>query len=180
MKSEKHLLKRARTLDQHVLAEIYDRYSPKIYAYAVRMLGDDIRAEGCVTETFNRFLTALRQGSGPKAHLQAYLYRISHHLITEQLRCESTLSLDSGGSGDTVSDLSPREDALNAPMQGRVSEALRAISPDQRQVILLKYLEGWSNAEVAKAIDKPVDAVKSLHNRGLGALQRLLVQEVSV
>ena len=44
-------------------------------------------------------------------------------------------------------------------------------------MILLKYMEGWSNTEVAVAVDKPIGAVKSLQHRALNALYRLLVDE---
>ncbi len=69
MASEKQLLKRARKYDQQTLAEIYDRYSPGIFRYAVRLLKDGEQAENCVSETFSRFLSALQRGGGPKDHL---------------------------------------------------------------------------------------------------------------
>jgi RNA polymerase sigma-70 factor (ECF subfamily) len=59
----------------------------------------------------------------------------------------------------------------------RVRRALMHLTPDQRQVILLKYMEGWSNAEVAAAVNKPIGAVKSLQHRALNALHRLLVDD---
>ena len=48
---------------------------------------------------------------------------------------------------------------------------------EQRQVIVLKYLEDWTNEEIALALDKPVGAVKSLQHRALAALQRILIKE---
>jgi RNA polymerase sigma-70 factor (ECF subfamily) len=50
------------------------------------------------------------------------------------------------------------------------------LTPDQRQVVILKFLEGWSNAEVAETLNKPVGAVKSLQHRALGALRRILLE----
>ena len=179
MPSEKQLIKKARTFDQHALAEIYDQYSPKIYRYAIRLLGDDNQAEDCVSETFSRFLNALQQGGGPKAHLQAYLFRIAHNWITDQYRSQSPVSLDPDGPLEPVSDLDPQVIAEDSLLRDRIRGALKEITPDQRQVIMLKYLEGWSNVEVAKAVNKPVGAVKSLQHRGLAALRRLLVENVS-
>jgi RNA polymerase sigma-70 factor (ECF subfamily) len=52
--------------------------------------------------------------------------------------------------------------------------ALQKLTPDQRQVILLKFIEGFSNQEVAETLSKPVGAVKSLQHRALVALRHLL------
>ena len=56
----------------------------------------------------------------------------------------------------------------------QVRRALMQLTPTQRQVIVLKFLEGWSNAEIAKTMKRPVGAVKSLQHRALAALNRLL------
>ncbi|RPJ42394.1 MAG: sigma-70 family RNA polymerase sigma factor, partial [Chloroflexi bacterium] len=84
--NEPDLLSGARALDMETLAAIYDRYSSGLYAYAMRLLGDECLAEDCVAETFSRFLKGLRAGQGPDAYLQAYLYRIAHNWITDQYR----------------------------------------------------------------------------------------------
>jgi len=96
--SEKKLLKLARRFDQQTLGEIYDQYSPGLYRYAMRLLGNVDLAEECVAETFSRFLHALRGGGGPQDHLQAYLYRVAHNWITDQWRRQPPppMQLDEG------------------------------------------------------------------------------------
>ena len=177
MLSEKQLLKRARAFDRKVLAEIYDRYSPGLYRYAVRQLSDDIQAEECVAETFSRFLQILQGGGGPQEHLQAYLYRIARNWITDQFRRQPPLPLDPEIpiAGEASDD--PAFAVGHILQQERVRRALMHLTPDQRQVILLKYIEGWSNAEVAASVNKPIGAVKSLQHRALNALHRLLVDD---
>src|SRR5512146_3289115 len=86
--NEIELLAGAQSFDLDSLAIIYDVYSPGLYGYAMRLLGDDCLAEDCVSETFSRFLKALRAGKGPQDHLQAYLYRIAHNWITDRYRRE--------------------------------------------------------------------------------------------
>jgi RNA polymerase sigma-70 factor (ECF subfamily) len=60
--------------------------------------------------------------------------------------------------------------------QEEVRAALAHLTPDQRQVVLLKYLEGLENEEIAAALGKPLGAVKSLQHRALAALRRILVR----
>jgi RNA polymerase sigma-70 factor (ECF subfamily) len=174
MPSEKQLLKRARKYDQQTLAEIYDRYSPGIFRYAVRLLNDHEQAENCVSETFSRFLHALQSGGGPKQHLKAYLFRIAHNWITDQYRRQPPLPLDTDYAVDPDPKVDPQSVAGDIFLQDQVRTALMNLTPDQRQVITLKFLEGWTNAEVAEAMGKPVGAIKSLQHRGLAALRRLL------
>jgi len=57
----------------------------------------------------------------------------------------------------------------------QMREALQRLTPDQRQVILLKFMEGLSNQEVAEALSKSVGSVKSLQHRALTSLRHLLV-----
>lgn len=176
MTSEKQLLKRARKYDQQTLAEIYDRYSPGIFRYAVRLLNDVEQAENCVSETFSRLLQALQRGGGPKDHLQAYLYRIAHNWITDQYRRQPSLPLDAEYAVDPDPKVDPQSAGYDTILQDQVRTALMELTPEQRQVIVLKFLEDWSNAEVAEAMSKPVGAVKSLQHRGLAALRRLLFE----
>src|SRR5574338_47947 len=86
MNSESRLLESARRFDQAAFGEIYDSYSPGVFRYAVRLLGDVDLAEECVAETFSRFLKVLHNGGGPKDYLQAYLYQVAHHWITDYYR----------------------------------------------------------------------------------------------
>ena len=168
-------LEGARRLDQGVLANIYDQYSPGLYRYAMRLLGDPYLAEDCVSDTFSRFLKALKAGKGPKDYLQAYLYRIAHNWITDQYRRqpEPPLMLDEELSSSEEMQVTEQVD--ERIKQERVRSALRLLTSEQRQVIVLKYLEGWKNEEVAVALQKPVGAVKALQHRALAALRRILV-----
>ena len=86
MAEEEILLQKAHNFDLESLEVIYDTFSPGVYRYAMRLLGNPDLAEECVSETFQRFLVALKNNGGPSDHLQAYLYRIAHNWITDQYR----------------------------------------------------------------------------------------------
>ncbi|HZU86249.1 MAG TPA: sigma-70 family RNA polymerase sigma factor [Anaerolineaceae bacterium] len=175
--TEQDLLKGANIFDRSILAVIYDRYSPGIYRYALRLLGDECLAEDCVAETFSRFLKALRSGHGPHNYLQAYLYRIAHNWITDSYRRQPPPPLDledSLPSGDSFQAEKQAEAHLG---QEQVRLALRSLTPDQRQVVTLRFIEGWENEEVATALQKPVGAIKALQHRALNTLRKFLLRE---
>ena len=175
MSEELRLLDEARKLNSQVLAKIYDDYSPGIYRYAMRLLGDQDQAEECTAETFARFLKALHLKRAPRDYLRAYLYRIAHNWIIDQYRKNMP---EVGLDDDIASDhQTPENDAAEHIQRDRIRKALLELTPDQQQVISLKYLEGWSNAEIASAMHKPVGAVKSLQHRALAALKKYLQEE---
>lgn len=170
------LCTRVRALDEDALVETYDRYSPELYRYAFRLLGDAQLAEECVAEAFSRLLQALRNGGGPRQYLRAYLYRIAHNWVTDHYRRKSfsTLPLDARIPSDEGEEPSR---ALSEEMERQqVRQALAKLTPEQRQVIVLRYLEGWELSDISLAMNKPVGAVKALQHRALNTLRRLLAQ----
>ncbi len=176
MAFEQELLQRTHKFEAQALAAVYDLYSPGLYGYALRLLGRPDLAEECVAETFNRFLQALREGKGPKQYLKAYLYRVAHNWVTDQYRGVPTiLSLESEQWADPLP--MPYESLVRNMEAECIRQALARLTPDQRQVIVLKYLEDWTNEEIALVLDKPVGAIKSLQHRALAALQRFLIAE---
>jgi RNA polymerase sigma-70 factor, ECF subfamily len=171
--SEAQLLARCISFDEEALSEAYDRFGPALYRYAWRLTGDDSTAEECVAETFGRFLAALRAGGGPIQNLQAYLYRVAHNWITDRWR-RTPDEFAHDDMEQTPSPLAVDTDAEHKIEHHRVRKALRSLTPDQRQVIMLKFYEGFDNDQVADALGKPVGAVKSLQHRALEALGRAL------
>lgn len=171
---EQELLQSASQLKTAALAEIYDIYSPGLYRYAMRLLGDASLAEDCVADSFERFLKSLQKQSGPHDHLQAYLYRIAHNWIVDFYRKhEKTFEL----SDALQSELDiPEEAAAKHIRQKQIRRAIRNLTPDQQKVVSLKYLEEWCNEEIAQALHKPVGAVKSIQHRALKSLQKLLAE----
>jgi len=173
--AEKELLQAALRFDQKALAQIYDLYSPELYRYAARFLGDPCVAEDCVADTFSRFLKALHAKRGPKDYLKAYLYRIAHNWIADYYRHAPDITelKDAHPNPDPA----PEHEASLRIRQEQVREALQELTPDQQQVIALKYLEGWNNEEIAQAVKKPVGAVKSLQHRALARLKKHLASK---
>ncbi len=174
MASEQELLLKAKQFDTCALAEIYDLYSPRLYRYAFRLLGDACMAEDCVADTFSHFLKALRNNNGPRDYLQAYLFRVIHNLIVDHYRQQPSPQMlsDQCPSRENV-----EESADQKIRQQYVRTAIRQLPSSQQQVILLKFVEGWENNEIAEALKKPIGAVKSLQHRALTHLQNMLLND---
>lgn len=170
--NEKEMLNAAIRFEQKALVQIYDLYSPELYRYATRLLGDPSVAEDCVAETFSRFLKAIHEKRGPKNYLRAYLYRIAHNWVADYYR----RAPDVAELKDTypASNDAPEKETSSRIRQAQVRTAIQHLTPDQQQVITLKYLQGWKNDEIAQSIKKSVGAVKSLQHRALVRLKKYL------
>jgi RNA polymerase sigma-70 factor (ECF subfamily) len=174
MNEDDELLERVHQFEEQALVEVYDRFSLGIYRYSWRILGDEHLAEDCVSETFKRFLQAIRRHNGPRKHLQAYLYRSAHNWITDyyrRRRPEDPIH-EAYVCQDSRSD--PHENLENSQESQRLRHALAHLTPDQRQVIVLKFVENWENSQIAHALQRPVGAVKSLQHRALARLRKVL------
>ena len=174
------LLERAKRFEAQALEEIFDTFSQGIYRYAYRLLGDEDLASECMSETFSRFLAALKRDSGPNNYLQAYLYRIAHNWVTDYYRSKAppSVSLDTVALADTSGE--PHLIFSEKAGSQQLRQALALLTPEQRQVIVLKYLEDWRNAEIARTLHKPIGAIKALQHRGLEALRRIMNRDEDV
>jgi RNA polymerase sigma-70 factor (ECF subfamily) len=172
--SEKALLLRARQFDEQALAEIYDTLSPGLYRYAMRLLGDACLAEECVGETFSRFLSAMRNEHGPRECLKPYLYRVAHNWITDIYRRKAPQFVSYEPELVVAEGDGPDQEMIEAWERQQVRQALASLTPEQRQVISLRYLEDWEHEEIALAMEKSTGAIKALQHRALVALRLML------
>jgi RNA polymerase sigma-70 factor (ECF subfamily) len=174
--SDQAILERAKRFEAQALEEIFDTFSPGIYRYAYRLLGEEDLARECMSETFSRFLAALKRHNGPDNFLQAYLFRIAHNWVTDFYRSKSppTLPLDADTPANFADE--PHQVLENELTNQQLREALILLTPDQRQVIVLKYLEDWENETIAQTLNKPVGAIKALQYRALASLRRILTR----
>lgn len=152
------------------LGQIYDANAPKIFRYIYHRLGDAMLAEDLTSEVFVRFLHVRAEPD----NTTAFLYRMAHNLVIDYLRQHQPFPL----LDDVV--CADRDDpAIAAELESDralVRRALALLTPDQQQVIVLKFLEGLSNEQIARVLDKPIGAVKALQHRGLATLRDLLAQ----
>lgn len=168
------LLQRAQQLEESALATIFDTYYQPIYRYLYYHLGHAPTAEDLAADVFRRFLEALHRGRGPNTSLQAWLYRVAHNLLVDELRRREFQEQDSleENLADSVPSIGLQ--TQQALTRQAVRSALNALSPKQRTVLTLRYLEEMENEEIARVLNLREGAVRALQQRGLRALQRHL------
>jgi RNA polymerase sigma-70 factor (ECF subfamily) len=154
------------------VAEIYDGYAPQIYRYLYHRLGNVPLAEDLTGEVFVRLI---RAGVSPENTL-AYLYRCAHNLIVDHLRRNPNL-LECLDERFAAEHSDPARLVEIEAERFRLRQAISRLTPDQQQVIMLKFVEGFSNEEIGQILGRPEGAVKALQHRALVNLRVLLGAE---
>jgi RNA polymerase sigma-70 factor (ECF subfamily) len=173
-KDEANLIQQAKEGDPAAFAEIYDRHQPAIYRYIFYRVGDVTTAEDLTGEVFVRLLERIEHFTYQGRPLLAWLYTIARNLIADyqrQAKPTTILSPDEQLMAEVGNPAQVTEQGL---ARRRLAAALPHLTEDQRQVIILKFIEGLDNVEVARTLGKSVGAVKSLQHRALAALRRIL------
>ncbi len=174
MIDERELLRRARSLEGSALGAVFDAYYEPMYRYIYRHVHHRATSQDLAAEVFVRLLAQLSEGRGPARHLRAWRYRGAHNLVGDDARRRVHRDHDSLVEWTAAGD-QPVEDQVNKTLSGqRVLHALGALTDGQRNVIVLKYLEGLENREIARILGTSVGAVKALQHRALAAMQRHL------
>ncbi len=180
METDTTLLEAARNMKEDALIAIFDLYSAPLYNYALRLCRDPFAADNIVGDVFVKFLDKLASGHGPDTNLRSYLYQMTYHLIIDQVRYYhhevplENLELTQGSS------LSPSLVTLENQMlfDALIRIIRKDLTEDQRHVIILRFLEGFSLQETAKIIGKPVYNIKVIQNRGIAKLRKALGDKV--
>jgi RNA polymerase sigma-70 factor (ECF subfamily) len=176
---EQQLVERARKGDLAAFSAIFRRHHPSVYAYLFYRVGSVPLAEDLAGEVFVRLVKHIQTFSTePGRPILAWLYTIAGHLVIDHYRQNgrgASEPLDETLADALLPDLTDQATASLAVAD--LAKAMRRLTEEQQQVILLKFMEGKSNAEVAALLGKNEGAIKSLQHRALQALRRILERE---
>jgi len=171
---ERALVERARARDREAFGALYDLHAEAVYRYLYYRLGNSAECEDLTEQVFLKAWEAIDRYEWRGRPFLAWLYRVAHNTLVDQRRGDRPrVPLD-----DVLADLPAREDALEQALTAEtLAAALRLLTAEQAQVITLRFLAGWSNAEIADQMQRQEPAIRALQLRGLHALRRLLTRE---
>lgn len=178
MIDDQALLERARGGDQRAFETIYDQYRPAVYKYVFYRTGDVALAEDLTAEVFVQVVKNISTFEYRGRPLLAWIYRIASNLVSGHYRKNGQANLLPLHDGIVDNDADPAQTAQQLLNTRRLAAAMPRLTEPQRQVILLKFIDGLSNAEVGEIMGKTEGSVKSLQHRALAALRRVLDEEV--
>jgi RNA polymerase sigma-70 factor, ECF subfamily len=169
----RELVERGRQGDRSALEELYLVHFDRIYSYLHMSVGSRHDAEDLTTQTFLKMLEAIGRFRWQSVPFSAWLFRIAHNLAIDHFRARRRVQTE-----DEVPEVAGQEEssaeqqAMDSLGQAGMLALIARLSPEQRQVLTLKFLFGFANAEVAEILGKTEGAVKSLQHRALATLQK--------
>lgn len=153
-----------------------------LYRNYNRRVGALVRSENCpdadevVNTVFFKAFRSIDRFVGNQANFASYLYQIARFQVIDERRARSRqVEIEDDLSIDLVDDgIGPAEAAERSDAASRTYQALQALTPEQREVIVLRVFFGLTGPETAEALDKPVGAIRSLQNRAEARLRGLV------
>ena len=175
MQAVTELVTRAQQGDQTAFASLYEQYSPLVYRFLRRRLdGADEVVEDLTEDVFVKVYEKLDRYVERGLPFTAWLYRIAHNHLVDYLR---TLPRLAAHSLDDVAEMPEREttsDYTRVLDRQSLEPALARLTPEQRQAVELRFMQGMSVAETANVMGRSDEAVKKLQARALANLRRHL------
>ncbi len=170
--NDRELVKLAKG-DRDAFGELYERYLPKMYNYIYYRTSNQHDAEDLTARVFFRAMSHIGNYVDKGAPFQAWLYRIAHNLVANWHRDQGRrkiIALDDYVAHSLKSE-SPDRLAEELEEQERLMEAVRRLPEERQQLLLLKFIDQLSNAEIGEIMSRTEGAVKSLYHRTLLALR---------
>ncbi len=177
------LLEEARLVDQaksgnpEAFAKLYDAYVERVSRYIYFRVAEDCDMEDIVSQVFLKAwenLDRYKMGSSP---FIAWLYTIARNLVIDHYRTKkNTLSLDDAIPFPSDMDMPDDEAQTHFDLEA-MRDALQALSKDQQQALILKYIAGLPNDSIAKVMNKQEGTVRGLQMRGLQTLARYMKEK---
>ena len=166
------LLSAARRGDRAAINELLARYEPSIYRFGLRMCGDEDAAREVLQETL---LAAFRYLPGFRgdAALSTWLYQIARSFCIKERRGQRpTSSLDDAAAAELVDPAPPPDARVHAHEIGELlAAAIKTLPQDQREVLILRDVEGLSAEQTAEVVGIEIGAIKSRLHRARVALR---------
>ena len=172
------LVEEAQRGDRGALEELYLIHFDRIYGYLHITVGNRHDAEDLTTQTFLKMLESIGRFRWQSAPFSAWLFRIAHNLSMDHFRAHHRWQPEAEvpephGSEEPSAEL----EAMRSIGRQSMLELIDKLSLEQQQVLTLKFVFNFANADIAKILDKTEGAVKSLQHRALAALQKQIAQQ---
>jgi RNA polymerase sigma-70 factor (ECF subfamily) len=163
--------------DDGALAELYDRFGRVAYGLALRILRDEALAQDAVQEAFLAVWHSADRFLAERAKASTWILTLVHRRSVDHVRREDRRRGEPLERAPEAATTSTAEDEAALGFQRRVvQEALRRLSPEQREALELGYYGGLTQSELAERLDQPLGTIKSRMFTGLSRLRELLAQ----
>lgn len=163
--------------DREAFTALYDRYVDKVYRNVYYQVKNQMDTEDITQEVFLRAWKAINKYKRTEAPFGAWLMAIAHHLITDHYRARKDLdSLDETEVYSQTIESNPETMTEAIINQRHVRNAVLKLKGEKQRVILMRFIEGFSYGEIARALNKSEGSVRVIQYRALKDLRSILTR----
>lgn len=171
------LVKQALNGDIEAYGKLYATYLDRIYRYVFYQVRDEMKAQDITQEVFIKAWKAIKSCGGKEQTFTPWLYRIAHnHTVDTFRKAHADLPLETANCNSTENIEQNAESSLE---WHQVLKMVSGLPDQQRQIILLKFLEGYDNDEIERITGKRQGAIRAIQMRALTSLRQRMKVEVS-
>ena len=170
----------ARTGDADAWGQIYRRFSGPVYGFFLHQVRDQQVAEDLTAGVFVEAIQAGARFSGSLAALRSWLFRIARNDLIDywrharRVQSEAIDDVDDADLARAIPMDDPADAAISSVDRSQLLASVRRLSPEQRQVVLLRLSGDLSSSEIARVMGKSEGAIKALQYRALAVLRKAL------
>jgi RNA polymerase sigma-70 factor (ECF subfamily) len=171
--NEEEILALASQGDKDAFGILYERYVERIYNYVYYRTGNTHDAEDLTARVFQRAMKHIVNYTDRGIPFSAWLYRIAHNLVANWHRDHSRkqeIPLHDAPLLQSKGD-HPEKNLVRSQEQDALLRLIRHLPPERQNLLILKFVEDMSNAEIGQIMGRSEGAVKSLYHRTLLALR---------
>lgn len=175
------LLRQIKRGDQKAFLEFYDRYAPRVYGLAVKILGETMAAEEVTQDIFMKIWDHAASYSPEKGKLISWLLTITHNAAVDRVRFEERRP-DFGNPADPENLwlYTPTPESTTEEARWRsIHFALQDLPEEQREVIELAYYHRLSQSQISEHTGAPLGTVKTRVRLGMEKLRNIWLEERS-
>jgi RNA polymerase sigma-70 factor, ECF subfamily len=158
-------VRRAKVGDREALGFLYVRYADNVYAYVRRIVHDSHEAEDVTQQVFAKLMSAIAQYEEREVPFFAWIMRVARNLAIDHIRRQRSVPVEEiyGTEGE--------REVRGKELTHDIREALSTLPVDQREVLVLRHLAGFSPPEIARLTGRSEGSIHGLHHRGRRALR---------
>jgi len=168
---DKILLFEAGHGDAEAFGEIFDKYNKKVYRFIYFRVSSQELAEDLASQTFLKVWEHLSAG-GKIKQLTSYLYQTARNLVVDYYRQREKEELPLIYSEEMAAEIKVDPEAEIS--KETLEKLLNSLSGEQREIIILKYLEGFSIKEIAEIVEKSSGHVRVIIHRAIKELRKFI------
>lgn len=165
--------------DRDALEALYDRYASAVYSLAMHLLRDPEASEEVTQDVFFNVWRRASSYHAQRGSVKSWLFSVAHHRTIDELRrrrreqpqVQRDFDLNNKPSDDSSDPVAQVTTKLDG---GQLRDALEALRPEQREVVMLAYFGGLTHSEIARQLGQPLGTVKTRMRLALKRLKEVL------